>query len=171
MLEVAAGRSVRPCRPARGECSHRCAGTKQSRMRLREKESAHQSISWLRETQAHQALGSPNTRLKIYAGRRRWQGETFLTGKARGDIVWNEVISAASSVAPCRLQNALVGKRFAMNPDAVDQSKAKHDHDQERAAVADQRQGQTGDRHELNGHADILVNVKENLRGETHGDQ
>ena len=58
-----------------------------------------------------------------------------------------------------------------MDPHAVHQAQAKHDHDQERPAVADQRQRKSRDRHELNRHADILVDVKEDLGGESHGDQ
>lgn len=59
--------------------------------------------------------------------------------------------------AACR---ARLAKRFAVDPDAVHQTEAKHDHDDEGSAVADEREWESGDRHERNGHADVLIDVK-----------
>ena len=58
-----------------------------------------------------------------------------------------------------------------MHPDAVHDAEREHDHQHERAAVADERQGDAGDRQDRDGHADVLENVRENQRDEPHADQ
>ena len=58
-----------------------------------------------------------------------------------------------------------------MNPDAVHDSKTKHDHENKRAAVADQRQRHAGDRQQRNRHSDVLEDVRENERSDPDDEQ
>ena len=51
-----------------------------------------------------------------------------------------------------------------MNPDAVHQPEAKHDHQHEGTAVADQWQRYTGDRQHCDRHSDVLEDVGEDER-------
>ena len=55
-----------------------------------------------------------------------------------------------------------------MHPDAVHNTEREHDHERERAAVADQRQWHTGDRQNRNSHPDVLENVGENERRDSN---
>jgi len=51
-----------------------------------------------------------------------------------------------------------------MNPDAVHDTEREHDHERERATVANERQGDAGDRQNGNRHPDVLEDVGENER-------
>ena len=55
-----------------------------------------------------------------------------------------------------------------MNPDAVYQTQTEHDHQHERAAVADQRQWHAGYWKHCDGHSDVLENVREDKRGDSY---
>ena len=51
-----------------------------------------------------------------------------------------------------------------MDPDAVHDPEAKHDHQNERAAVTNQRQRNARNREHRDGHPDVLKNVGKNER-------
>ena len=53
-----------------------------------------------------------------------------------------------------------------MHPHAVHNAEPKHDHENKGAAVADERQGHTGDWQDRDRHADVLKNMRENKCGD-----
>src|SRR5437763_15847287 len=53
-----------------------------------------------------------------------------------------------------------------MDPDAVYQAQAEHDHEDERAAIADQRQWHTGDWQHCDCHSYVLKDVGEDKRSD-----
>ena len=55
-----------------------------------------------------------------------------------------------------------------MNPNAIHQAQAKHDHQHERAAVADQWQWHASDWQHCNRHSYVLEDVREDKRSDTY---
>ena len=54
-----------------------------------------------------------------------------------------------------------------MDPDAIHQAQAEHDHEHEGAAVTDQRQWHAGDWQHRDGHSYVLEDVREDERRDT----
>ena len=61
-----------------------------------------------------------------------------------------------------------IDRRFTMDPDTVHDAKRKHDHENKGSAVADEWQWYAGNRHQRNGHADVLENMRKNERSNPH---
>ena len=55
-----------------------------------------------------------------------------------------------------------------MNPDTVHDPEPEHDHEHKRAAVTDQRQRNSRNRQQRNGHPDVLKNVRKNERRDSN---
>ena len=58
-----------------------------------------------------------------------------------------------------------------MDPNAIYDSEREHDHERERTGVTDERQGHTCDRQDRDRHANVLENVREDERADSHDEK
>src|SRR5918998_5462706 len=62
-------------------------------------------------------------------------------------------------------------RRARLRVDRLEQTEREKGHENRRAAVAHERQGHAGDRHDPDGHADVDEDLKHQHRGDAAGDE